>query len=78
MGLLSPESIQAIERELASALIEQEGIDLSCLLYDTTNFFTYIDTDTTSDIPQRGHNKQKRGDLKQIGLALLVSVNAGV
>jgi len=73
MGLVSSENIRAIERELASALIEEEGIDLSCLLYDTTNFFTYIDTDTTSDIPQRGHNKQKRGDLKQIGLALLVS-----
>ena len=73
MGLVSPENIRAIERELASVIIEEEGIDLSCLLYDTTNFFTYIDTDTTSDIPQRGHNKQKRGDLKQIGLALLVS-----
>ena len=73
MALLTPECIQAIEQELASALIEQEGVDLSCLLYDTTNFFTYIDTDTKSDIPQRGHNKQKRNDLKQIGLALLVS-----
>ena len=73
MTLVSQESIQAIERELASTLTEQEGVDLSCLLYDTTNFFTYIDTDTSSDIPQRGHNKQKRGDLKQIGLALLVS-----
>lgn len=73
MALLTPECIQAIEDELASALIEQEGVDLSCLLYDTTNFFTYIDSDTKSDIPQRGHNKQKRNDLKQIGLALLVS-----
>jgi transposase len=73
MTLVTPERIRAIERELASALIEREGVDPSCLLYDTTNFFTYIDTDTASDIPQRGHNKQKRTDLKQIGLALLVS-----
>ncbi len=73
MALLTPERIKAIEQELARVLIEQEGVDLSCLLYDTTNFFTYIDTDTAGDIPQRGHNKQKRTDLKQIGLALLVS-----
>lgn len=73
MGLLDHETIRAIERDLVSVLIEREGIDLACLLYDTTNFFTYVDTDTGSAIPQRGHNKQKRNDLKQIGLALLVS-----
>lgn len=73
MSLMSTESIRAIEKELTSVLVEKEGVELSCLLYDTTNFFTYIDTDCKSSIPQRGHNKQKRDDLKQIGLALLVS-----
>jgi len=73
MSLLDREKIRAIERDLAKALVEGEGIGLDCLLYDTTNFFTYIATETDSLIPQRGHNKQKRDDLKQIGLALLVS-----
>jgi transposase len=73
MELLDREAIHAIERDLVGVLIERERIDLACLLYDTTNFFTYVDTDTVSAIPQRGHNKQRRNDLKQIGLALLVS-----
>ena len=73
MTLLTAEKIRAIEKDLAEIIISQEGVGLECLLYDTTNFFTYIDTDTKADIPQRGHNKQKRDDLRQIGLALLVS-----
>jgi len=73
MSLMSVEDIHTIEVELTSVLVEREGVELSCLLYDTTNFFTYIDTDCKSSIAQRGHNKQKRDDLKQIGLALLVS-----
>ena len=78
MGLLDHEKIRAIERDLVGVLVERERIDLACLLYDTTNFFTYVDTDTGSTIPQRGHNKQKRDDLKQIGLAMLVSRDSHV
>jgi transposase len=78
MSLLDREKIHAIERDLAKILVDQEGVELGCLLYDTTNFFTYIDSRTKSDIPQRGHNKQKRDDLKQIGLALLVSRDSHV
>ena len=78
MDLLDAQKIREIERELAETLAAQEGIDLSCLLYDTTNFFTYIDSRNKCSIPQRGHNKQKRDDLKQIGLALLVSRDSHV
>jgi transposase len=44
------------------------------LFYDTTNFYTFVDTDNTRcDIAQRGRNKQKRHDLRQVGLALVVT-----
>src|SRR5690606_37795390 len=42
-------------------------------LYDATNFFTYIDTATDAELPQRGNNKAKRGDLRQVSLALLAT-----
>jgi len=44
----------------------------------TPNFFTYIDTKDTCALSQRGHNKQKRSDLRQIRLALMVSRDGGV
>jgi transposase len=55
--------------------IEAEfGIDPQLLLYDTTNFFTFIATSNDrSTLAQRGHSKAKRNDLRQVGLALLVS-----
>jgi len=73
MALVSTEQIQAIEQKLAEYLHRQLNIDPRYLLYDTTNFFTYIETDTPGELAQRGHNKQKRNDLRQLGLALLVS-----
>jgi transposase len=50
-------------------------LDLRALVYDGTNFFTYINTRTPAELPQRGHNKQKRGDLRQVSLGLLVSAD---
>jgi transposase len=44
------------------------------MLYDTTNFFTFLATSNDRAVlPQRGHSKAKRHDLRQIGLALLVT-----
>jgi transposase len=56
-------------------LIERVQLDLRALVYDSTNFFTYIHTRTASQLPQRGHNKQKRGDLRQVSLGMLVSTD---
>lgn len=73
LGQLTTEQIRAIEQRLSEVLIERFGVDLKCLLYDTTNFYTWIDTETRADLPQRGHNKQRRTDLRQVGLALVVT-----
>jgi len=40
-----------------------------------TNFDTFIDTENPSQLPQRGHAKSKRSDLRIVGLALLVSLD---
>ncbi|MCX5774595.1 MAG: IS1634 family transposase [Fusobacteria bacterium] len=74
MNVISDEAIEKIESEVVKRLVDKSGIKLDSLFFDTTNFFTFIDSmNKNCDLPQRGHNKQKRFDLRQIGMALLVS-----
>jgi len=74
MDFLPVECIPQIEEEIVKKLIDKYDIQLDCLFYDTTNYFTFIDSQNERcDIAQRGKNKQKRADLRQIGLALLAS-----
>jgi len=75
MGYLDELSIAKIEEALAHRLIEHFKVDLRTLLFDATNFDTFLDTQTQSDLAQRGHAKSKRTDLRIIGLALLVSTD---
>jgi len=75
MNRVPEKAIAAVEADLVARMRETEpGLDLSCLLYDTTNFFTYIDTfNARPKLPQRGYSKAKRYDLRQVNLALLVT-----
>jgi len=75
MDRVEVEQIQAIEKELSNRLVEQFQISLRTLVYDGTNFFTYINTTNPAQLPARGHNKQKRTDLRQVNLGMLVSTD---
>jgi len=75
MDLVSPEHIFEFEKQMSQRLVERFQLDLRALVYDGTNFFTYINSRTPAELPQRGHNKQKRGDLRQVSLGLLVSAD---
>lgn len=75
MSYLDENTIPKIEQEFASRLAEHFKIDLNTLLFDGTNFDTFIDTQTKSALAQRGHAKSKRMDLRIVGLALLVSTD---
>ena len=44
-----------------------------CLLFDTTNYYTFMASHTESDLAQRGKNKAGKHHLRQIGLGLLVA-----
>ncbi len=60
-------------------MVEAFSIDLSGLVLDMTNFATYIDSaNDRAPIAQRGHAKQKRTDLRIVGLGLVVSTDGGV
>jgi transposase len=74
MHCVEIEALRSIEDELTRVVVDQTGIKLDTLFYDATNFFTYIaSTNARSGLPQRGHSKQKRTDLRLFSLALLVS-----
>jgi transposase len=73
MSLLNDSKIYAIEDEITSNIIKNYEIPTDCLIFDNTNFFTYINTENPASIPKRGHSKEKRNDLKIIGLSLMVS-----
>ncbi|MFO8163704.1 MAG: IS1634 family transposase [Desulfatiglandales bacterium] len=74
MDALPSEVIPLIEEDIVTTLLKNEQVSLDTLLCDTTNFFTHIDsTNHRCSIAQRGKNKQKRMDLRQFGLLLLVS-----
>lgn len=76
MDALPVESIAKIERELVEKTFKIYNLQSDTLFFDTTNFFTYIDTtNRRCTIVQRGKNKQKRYDLRQIGLAMVVTRN---
>jgi transposase len=75
MDLISADQILEFERQMTARLIQRFQINLHALVYDGTNFFTFINTRTSAELPQRGHNKQKRGDLRQVSLGLLVSTD---
>ncbi len=74
MDLFSEENINEIQEKIVTHMKSAFKIDPKVLLYDTTNFFSYIATNNMRNtIAQRGRQKQKRNDLRQVGLALLVS-----
>lgn len=75
MDYFQEQHIEAIERELSQKLIQHFGLSLRTLTYDGTNFFTYINTRNPAELPKRGRNKQKRNDLRQVSLGMLVSTD---
>lgn len=79
MDALPVENIDLIEQELLKKVFEIYQIDTDSLFFDTTNFFTYIHTtNERCTIAKRGKNKQKRADLRQIGLAMVVAKDSMV
>jgi transposase len=70
---ISAEEINRIEEEILRKVFDTYQIDTTHIIYDATNFFTYIDTMQNSELAKRGNCKHKRKDLRIVGLALMVS-----
>ena len=79
MDRLDEAALRTIETELGRRIVTEFGLDLSGLVLDMTNFATYIDsTNDRAPLAQRGKAKQKRSDLRLIGLALVVTRDGGI
>jgi transposase len=76
MDRVSSEAIVAIEQDLTAHLVREFDLDLRRVLFDATNFFTFIDTfNERCTVAQRGKSKEGRRSLRIVGLALLVSAD---
>jgi transposase len=76
MDRVSSQAIVAIERDLTVHLVNEFALDIRQVLFDATNFFTFIDTfNERCTLAQRGHSKEGRAALRIVGLALLVSAD---
>ncbi|HEV8561923.1 MAG TPA: IS1634 family transposase [Actinophytocola sp.] len=79
MHVLNPGDLIEIERRIAARAIEVFGLDTSSLALDMTNFATFIDsTNDRAPIAQRGKAKQKRTDLRLVGLGLVITRDGGI
>lgn len=79
MDRLSEEAIAGAEAEIAANALERFQLDPETLVYDTTNFATFIGSaNKRNTIARRGHPKQGRRDLRLVGLALLVALDGCV
>ena len=76
MDRVSAKAIVAIERDLSVQLVNEFALDIRQVLFDATNFFTFIDTfNERCTLAQRGHSKEGRAALRIVGLALLVTAD---
>ncbi|MCA1682116.1 MAG: IS1634 family transposase [Actinobacteria bacterium] len=79
MHAVTAAELAGIEHRLALRMIETFGLDICALALDMTNFATYIDTtNERAPIAQRGKAKQKRSDLRLVGLGLVLTRDGGV
>jgi transposase len=79
MDRLSEADLKTIETQIGRRVVERFGLDLSGLVLDMTNFATFIDSaNARAPIAQRGKAKQKRADLRLVGLGLVVTRDGAV
>jgi len=79
MHAVTTPELAEIEQRVSARMIEVFGLDTTALALDMTNFATYLDTaDPHAPVAQRGKAKQKRADLRLVGLGLVVTRDGGI
>ena len=76
MDKVEEDAMDALEHSLVERAVSAFGVDLSALVFDSTNFHTFIaTTNARTKVAKRGHAKSKRHDLRLVGLALACSTD---
>ena len=79
MHAVTIEQLEEISHRIALAITGTSGLDCSSVALDMTNFATFIDSgNEKAPIAQRGKAKQKRSDLRLVGLGLVVTRDGGI
>jgi len=79
MHAVTPEQLDQASERIAAAIVQASGVDVSSVALDMTNFATFIATgNAKAAIAQRGKAKQKRSDLRLVGLGLVVTRDGGI
>ena len=73
------EQLEAAGQAITLRAVQASGLDCSSVALDMTNFATFIDTQNKrAPVAQRGKAKQKRADLRLVGLGLVVTRDGGI
>ena len=79
MHAISLEQLEQASEKIAARMVRVSGADVSSVALDMTNFATFIATaNGRAPIAQRGKAKQKRADLRLVGLGLVVTRDGGL
>jgi len=79
MHAITREQLEEASRAIAVQIVQASGVDVSSVALDMTNFATFIATaNGKAPIAQRGKAKQKRSDLRLVGLGLVVTRDGGI
>jgi transposase len=79
MHAVTVEQLEQASEKIAAQIIKASGADVSSVALDMTNFATFIATaNGRAPIAQRGKAKQKRSDLRLVGLGLVVTRDGGL
>jgi transposase len=79
MHAVSLEQLEQASEKIAARIVQVSGVDVSSVALDMTNFATFIATaNGKAPIAQRGKAKQKRADLRLVGLGLVVTRDGGI
>ena len=79
MHAVTLEQLEQASGKIAVTIVQSAGVDVSSVALDMTNFATFIDTaNGRAPIAQRGNAKQKRADLRLVGLGLVVTRDGGI
>lgn len=68
MERLDEDIVQQVEGDISAALLRR-GFRPSMLIFDTTNFYTYVE----EGLPCKGNSKEKRYDRNLVGVGLTIS-----
>src|SRR5436190_3782465 len=74
-----PDELEQVQLKLLAVWKEKQLVSRRLLAYDTTNFYTWTaSTNQRNSLAQRGHNKQGRHNLRQVGLSYVLDGENGL